>query len=63
MTLNEATTFLKCHRVTLLRLIKRGQLHLRKSGRTWTLERAEVTAVNNHNIAVYPHLTAVRPSK
>ena len=63
MTLNEATTFLNCHRVTLLRLIKRGQLHLMKSGSTWTLERAEITALNNRNIAIYPHLTTVRSSK
>jgi len=60
MTVNEATSFHNCHRVTLLRLIGRGQLRLVKSGSRWSFYRAEVSAVNNRNIAVYPHLTPVR---
>jgi len=63
MTVTEATAFLSCHRVTLLRLIQRRQLHLMKIGRTWRLRRAEVTALNNRTISVYPHLTIARGSK
>lgn len=62
MTINEATAFLHCHRITLLRLIRRGQLLPLKTGSTWSFQRAEVHALSNRNIAVYPHLTIVRRS-
>ncbi len=60
MTLDEATALLHCHRVTLLRLIKRGQLHALKNGGRISFERAEVSGLANRNIAVYPHLTIAR---
>jgi excisionase family DNA binding protein len=63
MTVNEATAFLHCHRVTLLRLIRRGQLLLLKTGSTWSFQRAQVNALSNRNIAVYPHLAILRRSK
>ncbi len=63
MTVNEATAFLHCHRITLLRLIRRGHLHLLKARRTWCFQRAEVNALGNRKIAVYPHLTIVPRSK
>jgi excisionase family DNA binding protein len=59
MSVNEATTFLHCHRITLLRLIGGGQLLLLKTGRAWNFRRAEVRAVSNRKIAIYPHLTIV----
>lgn len=63
MTVNEVTTLLHCHRVTILRLIERGQLYILKSGGEISFQRAEVSALANRNIAVYPHLTiARRPS-
>jgi len=63
ITVNDATAFLHCHRVTLLRLIRRGRLQLLKTGSRWSFLRAEIDALANRNIAVYPHLTVVRPSK
>jgi len=60
MTVNETTALLHCHRVTLLRLMERGQLHARKNGGGISFERAEVSALANRNIAVYPHLTIVQ---
>lgn len=63
MTVNEATAFLQCHRITLVRLIRRGQLHLLKTRNTWSFQRAEVKGLGNRKIAVYPHLTIVRRSK
>jgi excisionase family DNA binding protein len=63
MTVNETTALLHCHRVTLLRLMKRGRLHALKNGNRISFERAEVSALANRNIAVYPHLTiALRPN-
>jgi hypothetical protein len=58
--MDEATLLLHCHRVTLLRLIQRGQLHLFKTGKTWSFYGAEISALRNRNIAVYPHLTIAR---
>jgi excisionase family DNA binding protein len=56
---NEATGLLRCHRVTLLRLIRRGALHPVRVGRSLKFYRAEVVAMTNSTIAVYPHLRVV----
>jgi excisionase family DNA binding protein len=63
MTVNEATKFLHCHRITLLRLSQRGRLPVFKTGNTWSFERAGISALANRNLAAYPHLTVVRPAK
>ena len=60
VTIDEATALLHCHRVTLLRLIQREQLHLLKVGGRWMFEHAELDALNNRNISIYPHLTVAR---
>jgi excisionase family DNA binding protein len=60
LTVNNTTALLHCHRVTLLRLIERGQLHAVRKGTKISFQRAEVSALANRNIAVYPHLTLVR---
>jgi excisionase family DNA binding protein len=59
MTVDEVTDLLRCHRITVLRLIRRGELHALRIGRAIKFERAEVLALNNRKIAVYPHLTVV----
>jgi excisionase family DNA binding protein len=62
MTVKEVTAFLGCHRITILRLIRRKELHPLMVGKTIRFERAEVARLNNRKIAVYPHLTIVRGS-
>lgn len=59
MTVDEVTDLLSCHRITVLRLIRRGTLHTVMIARAIRFERAEVAALNNRRIAVYPHLTLV----
>jgi excisionase family DNA binding protein len=59
MTVDEVTDLLRCHRITVLRLIRRDELHALRIGRAIRFERAEVAALNNRKIAVYPHLTVV----
>jgi excisionase family DNA binding protein len=59
MTVDEVTRLLCCHRITVLRLIRRGRLHAVRIGTALRFERAEVGALNNHNIAMYPHLTII----
>jgi excisionase family DNA binding protein len=59
MTVDEVTNLLRCHRITVLRLIRRGALHIKMIGRAMRFGRAEVAALNNRRIAVYPHLTIV----
>ena len=59
MTVDEVTDLLHCHRITLLRLIGRGALHIRMVAHAMRFERAEVAAINNRRIAVYPHLILV----
>ena len=59
MTVDEVTDMLRCHRITVLRLIGRGQLHVLTIARAIRFERAEVAALNNRKIAVFPHLTIV----
>ena len=62
-TIDEAAAFLHCHRVTVLRLIRRGVLHLLKTGSTWSFARTEVKGLSNRNIAIYPHLIVARRGK
>jgi hypothetical protein len=45
--------------VTVLRLIRRGALHPLKVGRALRFDRAEVMALANQTIAIYPHLSVV----
>ena len=59
MTVDEVTDLLRCHRITVLRLIRRGALHTLMIGRALRFERAEAAALNNRKIAVFPHLTIV----
>ncbi len=59
MTVDEVTDLLHCHRITVLRLIRRGALHALMISRGMRFERAEVAALNNRKIAVFPHLTVV----
>ena len=60
MTVDEVTDLLRCHRITVLRLIRRGVLHTMTIPRAIRFEREEVAALNNRKIAVFPHLTVVR---
>jgi excisionase family DNA binding protein len=62
MTVDEVTAMLRCHRITVLRLIRRGVLHTLMIARAIRFERAEVRGVSNRKIAVYPHLALVRPA-
>jgi excisionase family DNA binding protein len=59
MTIDEVTDLLRCHRITVLRLIRRGALHTLTIARATRFERTEVAALNNRKIAVFPHLTIV----
>ena len=59
MTVDEVTSLLRCHRITVLRLIRRGALHILTIAHAMRFERAEVAAVKNRRIAAYPHLTLV----
>ena len=59
MTVDEVTGLLRCHRITVLRPIRRGRLHTVKIGSALRFARTEVSALNNGKIAMYPHLTVV----
>ena len=63
MTVDEVTSLLRCHRITVLRLIRSGALHILMIAHAMRFERAEVAAVNNRRIAVYPHLTLVNRAR
>lgn len=60
VSFEEATAQLHCHRVTLLRLIERDQLHLLKVSGRWMFEHAELNALSTRNISTFPHLTIAR---
>ena len=60
MSLKEVLALWRCHRVTVLRLIKRGLLHPIHEIEPMYFERSEVLKVGNRRIAVYPHLTISR---
>jgi hypothetical protein len=63
MAVDEVTKLWGCHRITVLRLIKCGQLHPLEIGDgELRFDRAEVLRLANRRIAFYPHLTiASRP--
>jgi hypothetical protein len=63
MAVDEVTKLWGCHRITVLRLIKSGQLHpLKIDDGELRFDRAEVLRLANRRIAFYPHLTiALRP--
>lgn len=63
MTIDDVTELWRCHRVTVLRLIERGQLHpIELDDETMRFDRAEVLSLANCRIARYPHLSiASRP--
>jgi len=60
MTLNDVLALWHCHRITVLRLIKRGLLHPIGDIDPIYFERSEVMKVGNRRIASYPHLTITR---
>ena len=60
LTVDEVTELWQCHRVTLLRLIQRGQLHPVEVDGEIRFDRAEVMRLKNRKIAVHPHLTVSR---
>ena len=60
MTVDEVTELFRCHRITVLRLIKRGQLHPVEIDGDLRFDRAEVLRLKNRKIAVYPHFTFSR---
>jgi hypothetical protein len=60
LTIDEVTAIWKCHRVTVLRLMKRGAL----VPVDWVddlprFDRTQVLKLKNKLIAVYPHLTRI----
>jgi len=63
IAVSEATRLLRCHRVSVLRLIRRGALHAIKVGGALRFDREEVLAVANRTIAIYPHLRLVARKK
>jgi excisionase family DNA binding protein len=63
ITVGEVTALLRCHRVTVLRLIDRGALNPIKVGRALRFDRDEVLAAANCTIAIYPHLRIVSRRK
>ena len=63
ITVGQVTNLLRCHRVTVLRLIHRGALHPIKVGRALRFDREEALAVANRTIAIYPHLRIVSRRK
>ena len=60
ISVDELLALWGCHRITVLRLIKRGQLHPIGPPDEMYFDRAEVDGIRNRRIAVYPHLTLAR---
>jgi excisionase family DNA binding protein len=60
ITIDEVTELWRCHRITVLRLIKRGQLHPVEVDGDLRFDCDEVLRLKNRKIAVYPHFTVKR---
>jgi len=63
LTIDEVTALWRCHRITVLRLMKRGVLDWTEVDGEWFFDEAEVLALKSSRIAVYPHLTVGRRKK
>jgi excisionase family DNA binding protein len=62
LTVEEVTQLWRCHRVTVLRLMRRGTLRYVEVDGEPRFDEAEVRKLNHPGIARYPHLTiAVGP--
>lgn len=46
MTTKEAAAYLKVHKLTVLRMINRGELKATKVGRHWRIQRSEVERIS-----------------
>jgi hypothetical protein len=62
-TIDEVTKLWRCHRITVLRLTKRGQLHPVEVDDELYFDRTEVMKLKNRKIAVYPHLTVAHEGR
>jgi hypothetical protein len=60
ISLDGLTSLWNCHRITVLRLMRRGHLHPVDVDGEMFFDRSEVTSLTTRNIAVYPHLTVAR---
>lgn len=60
LTIDDVIALWHCHRVTVLRLMKRGLLHPIQVGGEPCFQRAEVMKLKNRRIAIHPHLTVAR---
>jgi len=60
-SVEDVTSFWQCHRVTVLRLMRRGTLVPIdwKDGEP-RFDRSQVVRLKNRRIAIYPHLTVSR---
>ena len=63
MHVDEVLVLWACHRITVLRLIKRGQLHPIEVDDEMFFERSEVVGLANRKIAAFPHLTVAKHSR
>jgi excisionase family DNA binding protein len=61
LTVDEVTELWHCHRLTVLRLMKRERLHVVKvvDGEP-RFDRDEVLRLKNRKIALYPHFTVLK---
>src|ERR1700720_3617508 len=57
LTADEVTKLWRCHRITLLRLIRGRQLHPVEVDGDLRFDQSEVLRLNNQRISVYPHFT------
>jgi len=60
LTVDEVRTLWRCHRVTILRLMKRGTLHWVEVDGQPLFDEAEVLQLKNPRIGIFPHLTINR---
>jgi hypothetical protein len=60
LTVDQVLNLWRCHRVTVLRLMKRGALHWVEVDGQPRFEEAEVLRLKNPRIAIFPHLTVSR---
>ena len=57
LTVDEVTKIWRCRRITVLRLMRSGSLHWIEEEGEPLFDEAEVLALKNPKIAVFPHLT------
>jgi len=56
LSVDEVTRIWRCHRITVLRLMRRGTLHPFEVDGELFFDEAEVLAIKSSNIAIFPHL-------